>query len=87
MPRSCHAAHACVVTLLALVSAMVWFPGEEARAAALPNLVSNPSLERATRGFPDCFEAGGYGSNVARFERSTHARTGKRPSSTSVTAM
>lgn len=47
-------------------------------AAAGVNAVQNPSMEtfNATTGLPECYLAGGYGTNTAAFSTTTNAHTG-----------
>jgi peptidoglycan/xylan/chitin deacetylase (PgdA/CDA1 family) len=42
------------------------------------NLVNNPSLETITNGVPQCWQAGGYGTNTATFTTVSPGHTGTR---------
>ena len=42
------------------------------------NLVQNPSLETLSNGVPQCWQAGGYGTNTPSFATTSPGRTGSR---------
>lgn len=52
--------------VISTAGAALGVPGP-ANAATAPNLVTNPSLETLTNGFPACYQKSGYGANTPAY--------------------